>query len=290
MGFLDFLSSLIQIFINPYQHTIDILERRLRDRTNEDNQLHADMYGQNGNGNGSITVDNNGTPISTQISGDMTNVKYPGKDTKFVPEADKVTGLFQVHTAIEKDIQSNKNIYDTNVANYYKAQQDIFGKSQTDQTQSDGNADSLIKQITDLSGQILVANEKNNYLNMTELTGAQFSFEALKEQNNSLNNQINENKVTYSGDESKIGYQIQQNNSMKAFNSMLLIIYGICLLVLASILFGINVTFSLMTKIAIVVVFVLFPFCFIVIQQIIELLSGFIKKNYPNSFGSFATF
>ena len=126
MGFLDFLSSLIQIFINPYQHTIDILERRLRDRTNEDNQLHADMYGQNGNGNGSITVDNNGTPISTQISGDMTNVKYPGKDTKFVPEADKVTGLFQVHTAIEKDIQSNKNIYDTNVANYYKAQQDIF--------------------------------------------------------------------------------------------------------------------------------------------------------------------
>ena len=172
---------------------------------------------------------------------------------------------------------------------YYLAQQDIFGQSQTDQTQSDGNTYSLIKQITDLSGQILVANEKNEYLNMTELTGVQFSFEALKEQNNSLNNQINENKVTYSGDESKIEYQIQQNSSLKAFNAMLLIIYGICLLVLASILFGINVRFSLMTKLAIVVVFILFPFCFIVIQQIIELLSGFINKNYPNSNVYFAT-
>jgi hypothetical protein len=289
MGFLDFLSSIILIFINPYQHTIDILERRLRDRTNEDNQLHADMYGQNGNGNGASTKDDNGTPISTQISGVMTNVKYPGKNTKFVPEADKVTGLFQVQTAIEKDTTSNKNIYDTNVANYYKAQQDIFGESQTNQLQSNGTDNSLIKQITDLSGQILVANEKNKYLNMTELTGLQFSFEALKEQNNSLNNQINENKVTYSGDESKIEYQIQQNSSMKAFNSILLIIYGICLLVLASILFGINARFSLMTKIAIVVVFVLFPFCFIVIQQIIELLSGFINKNYPNSNVYFAS-
>jgi len=282
MGFLDFLSSLIQIFINPYKHTIDILERRLRDRTNEDNQLHADMYSKDGNGNGASTKDDNGTPISTQIAGDMTNIKYPGTNTKFVTDGDTVTGLYQVQTAITTDIGTKKNTYDTNVANYYNTQQDIFGKSQTDQTQHDGST-SLIKQITDLSGQILVENEKNKYLNMTELTGAQFSFEALKEQNNSLNNQINENKVTYSGDESKIGYQIQQNNSMKAFNSMLLIIYGICLLVLASILFGINVTFSLMTKIAIVVVFVLFPFCFIVIQQIIELLSRFINKKYPNS-------
>ena len=87
-----------------------------------------------------------------------------------------------------RNYDNKKNVYDANVKDYYLAQQDIFGQSQTDQTQSDGTTYSLIKQITDLSGQILVANEKNKYLNMTELTGAQFSFEALKEQNNSLNN------------------------------------------------------------------------------------------------------
>lgn len=267
----------------PSKSYADQLKDTLRDRRNEDNQLHADMYGKYGNGNGIDTTDDNGTPITTQIAGVMENVKYSGTQNKFLNDGDNINGLFQVQNAITDDIDNKKTIYDANVKDYYKAQQDIFGQSQTDQTQSDGKTYSLVKQITDLSGQILVANEKNKYLKMTELTGVQFSFEALKEQNNSLNNQINENKVTYSGDESKIGYQIQQNNSMKAFNSMLLIIYGICLLVLASILFGINVTFSLMTKIAIVVVFVLFPFCFIVIQQIIELLRGFISKNYPNS-------
>ena len=273
----------------PSKSYTDQLKDTLRDRRNEDNQLHADMYGEYGNGNGIDTTDDNGTPITTQITGVMENVKYPETQTKFLNDGDTVSGLNQVQNTIKNDIDNKKNVYDANVKDYYLAQQDIFGQSQTDQTQSDGKTYSLIKQITDLSGQILVANEKNEYLNMTELTGVQFSFEALKEQNNSLNNQINENKVTYSGDESKIEYQIQQNSSLKAFNAMLLIIYGICLLVLASILFGINVRFSLMTKLAIVVVFILFPFCFIVIQQIIELLSGFINKNYPNSNVYFAT-
>ena len=273
----------------PSKSYTDQLKDTLRDRRNEDNQLHADMYGEYGNGNGIDTTDDNGTPITTQITGVMENVKYPETQTKFLNDGDTVSGLNQVQNTIKNDIDNKKNVYDANVKDYYLAQQDIFGQSQTDQTQSDGKTYSLIKQITDVSGQILVANEKNEYLNMTELTGVQFSFEALKEQNNSLNNQINENKVTYSGDESKIEYQIQQNSSLKAFNAMLLIIYGICLLVLASILFGINVRFSLMTKLAIVVVFILFPFCFIVIQQIIELLSGFINKNYPNSNVYFAT-
>ena len=273
----------------PSKSYTDQLKDTLRDRRNEDNQLHADMYGEYGNGNGIDTTDDNGTPITTQITGVMENVKYPETQTKFLNDGDTVSGLNQVQNTIKNDIDNKKNVYDANVKDYYLAQQDIFGQSQTDQTQSDGKTYSLIKQITDLSGQILVSNEKNEYLNMTELTGVQFSFEALKEQNNSLNNQINENKVTYSGDESKIEYQIQQNSSLKAFNAMLLIIYGICLLVLASILFGINVRFSLMTKLAIVVVFILFPFCFIVIQQIIELLSGFINKNYPNSNVYFAT-
>jgi len=267
----------------PSRSYADQLRDTLRDRRNEDNQLHADMYGKYGNGNGIDTTDDNGTPITAQIHTVMENVKYPGTTNTIPALDDNTNGLFQVHNAITGDI-TNRTIptYDAKVKNYYKAQQDIFGKSQSDQS---GNSisTSLIKQITDLSGQILVANEKNKYLNMTELTGAQFSFEALKEQNNSLNNQINENKVTYSGDESKIEYQIQQNNSMKAFNSMLLIIYGIFLLILASILFGINARFSLMTKVLIMVLFILFPFCFIVIQQIIELLSKFVNKNYPNS-------
>lgn len=164
---------------------------------------------------------------------------------------------------------------------YYNLQEDIFGKSRDNQTQSNGTGSSIIKQITDLSGEILIAETKNKYLNMTELTGMQFSFEALKEQNNSLDNQINENKVTYSGDESKIDYQIQQNTSMKVFNSVLLIIYGLCLLVLVGVLFGINARFSLMIKLAIMVVFMLFPFCFLILQQLAESISEFVHTNIP---------
>jgi len=270
------------IFMPPSEH--DLLTRRLRDRRNEDNQLHADMYGKYGNGNGIDTTDDNGTPITAQIHTVMENVKYPGTTQTIPDPGDDTNGLFQVQHAITDDINNNKKpTYDAKVANYYHAQQDIFGQSQTNEKQSDNKTNSFIKQITDLSGQILVANKKNEYLNMTELTGAQFSFEALKEQNNSLNNQINENEVTYSGDESKIEYQIQQNSSMKVFNSILLIIYGICFLVLVGILFGINARFSLMMKVVIMVLFILFPFCFVVIQQIIELLSKFVNKNYPNS-------
>ena len=178
----------------PSKSYADQLRDTLRDRRNEDNQLHADMYGKYGNGNGIDTSDDNGTPITAQIHTVMANVKYPGTTNTILASDDNTNGLFQVQKALTSDIGIKKNIYDTNVADYYLAQQDIFGKSQTDQTQSDGTTYSLIKQITDLSGQILVANEKNKYLNMTELTGAQFSFEALKEQNNSLNNKINENK------------------------------------------------------------------------------------------------
>lgn len=271
----------------PSEH--DLLTRRLRDRRNEDNQLHADMYGKYGNGNGIDTTDDNGTPIATQIHTVMENEIYPGTSTKILSDTDNETGLYKVQEWITKDIDTNKNTYENKVAKYYHSQEDIFGQSQTNQLQSDKKTNSLIKKITDLSGQILVENEKNNYLNKTELTGTQFQFEALKEQNNSLNNQINENTVTYSGDESKIEYQIQQNSSMKVFNSILLIIYCICFLVLASILFGINARFTLMTKIAIMVMFILFPFCFVIIQQIIELISGFVKKNYPNRNVYFAT-
>lgn len=275
---------------NPYSNRIDRLKRELTDRTNDDEQLHSDMYGQDPTNTGAHPqggIDDNGTGIYPIILNDLSGLTFPESTIRINSDENKkpylaTLGLKDVQDALVGNITSQKTNFDKNVVDYYNLQKDIFGKSRDNQTQHNGTGSSIIKQITDLSGEILVAETKNKYLNMTELTGMQFAFEALKEQNNSLDNQINENKVTYSGDESKIDYQIQQNTSMKVFNSVLLIIYGLCLLVLVGVLFGINDRFSLMTKLAIIVVFMLFPFCFLILQQLAESISDFVHTKYPN--------
>jgi len=279
---------------NPYSHRIDVLKRELRDKTNQDEQLHSDMFGKNNHGG----FDDHGTPIYPIILTDLSEMLYPGTTDPVNPDNNlknntkdesyyATLGLQELQRLITADINTNRSKYETAVKGYYDLQQDIFGKSRDDPTdhnvRKDDEKPSLIKQITDLSGDILIAEKRKAYLNMTELTGSQFSFEAVKEQNNSLQNQINENTATYSKDESKIEYQIQQNTSMKIFNSVLLIIYGICLLVLAVVLFGINQRFSFVTKVAIVIVFMLFPFCFLILQQLTESIRSFIHRNYPNS-------
>ena len=277
---------------NPYSQRIDALKRELRNKTNQDEQLHSDMFGQdpkNTLAHPQGGIDDNGTGIYPIILTDLSGMLYPGTTYQVNPDNKLNTvdgtvhsyaatrGLQEIQRLITEDINKNYSNYGNAVKDYYDLQQDIFGQSR------DVQKDSLIKQITDLSGDILIAEKRKAYLNMTELTGSQFSFEAVKEQNNSLQNQINENTATYSKDESKIEYQIQQNTSMKIFNSMLLIIYGICLLVLAVVLFGINQRFSFMTKVAIVIVFMLFPFCFLILQQLTESIRSFIHQNYPNS-------
>ena len=278
---------------NPYSNRIDRLKRELTDRTNDDEQLHSDMYGQypkNTKNHPQGGIDDNGTGIYPIILNDLSGLTFPESTTPINSDnSDKkekpyeaTLGLKDVQDALDRNIASQNTNFNNNVVGYYNLQADIFGKSRDIQTQHNGTGSSIIKQITDLSGEILVAETKNKYLNMTELTGMQFAFEALKEQNNSLDNQINENKGTYSGDESKIDYQIQQNTSMKVFNSVLLIIYGLCLLVLVGVLFGINARFSLMTKLAIMVVFMLFPFCFLILQQLAESISEFVHTKYPN--------
>jgi hypothetical protein len=278
---------------NPYSQRIDALKRELTNKTNQDEQLHSDMFGQdpkNTLAHPQGGIDDNGTGIYPIILNDLSGLTFPESTIRINSDENKkpylaTLGLKNVQDALVNNITSQKAIFDTNVVGYYNLQEDIFGKSRDNQNNHNDNDTgySLIKQITDLSGEILIAEKRKAYLKMTELTGSQFSFEAVKEQNNSLQNQINENTATYSKDESKIEYQIQQNTSMKIFNSVLLIIYGICLLVLAVVLFGINQRFSFVTKVAIVIVFMLFPFCFLILQQLTESIRSFIHRNYPNS-------
>jgi hypothetical protein len=275
---------------NPYSHRIELLKRVLRDKTNQDEQIHSDIYGQDQAKTHPFGgIDDNDTGIYPVILTDVSGLFYPDQPTTPINPDENgkphlaTRGLNEVIDNVKKNINVvNYPNYTNNVIGYYNSQQDIFGQSRDNQNNHDKSGSSYIKQITDLSGQILKAQREQEYLKTTELTGMQFAFEALKEQNNSLNNQINENVVTHSKDSSKVEYQIQQNNSMKIFNSVLLIVYGLGLLVLASILFGINARFSLVSKIGIIFVFMLFPFCFLIIQQLTESIRSFVDKNYPN--------
>jgi hypothetical protein len=275
---------------NPYSHRIELLKRVLRDKTNQDEQIHSDIYGQDQAKTHPFGgIDDNGTGIYPVILTDVSGLFYPDQPTTPINPDENgepylaTRGLNKVIDNVKNNINDvNYPNYTNNVIGYYNSQQDIFGQSRDNQKNHDNSGSSYIKQITDLSGQILKAQREQEYLKTTELTGMQFAFEALKEQNNSLNNQINENVVTHSKDSSKVEYQIQQNNSMKIFNSVLLIVYGLGLLVLASILFGINARFSLVSKIGIIFVFMLFPFCFLIIQQLTESIRSFVDKNYPN--------
>lgn len=155
---------------------------------------------------------------------------------------------YKDYSGLDKKSQAYKSLYNTYYDGYQKDEQ-IF-------------RDQLKPQV--------------DYLKKTELTGIDFSFEAVQNQNQILMNQIKDNKEKYSTDIQKVNYQSEKIDSLKSTYVFVFATFYIILLGLIYILFAVNTTMSRNIKIAIVVVFALYPFYVNVLQQLLYFLGEYI--------------
>jgi heme/copper-type cytochrome/quinol oxidase subunit 4 len=151
-------------------------------------------------------------------------------------------------SGLDKQSKAYKNLYNTYYDGYQKDEQ-IFEKQ--------------------LKPQV-------DYLKKTELTGIDFSFDALQKQNQILTNQIKDNKEKYSIDVQKVNYQSEKITSLKATYVFIFFLFYAILLGLIYILFAVNTTMSRNIKIAIVVLFAFYPFYVNVLQQLLYFLGEYI--------------
>lgn len=115
-----------------------------------------------------------------------------------------------------------------------------------------------------------------DYLKKTELTGIDFSFDAVQKQNQILTNQIKDNKEKYSIDVQKVNYQSEKIDSLKTTYVFVFAIFYMILLGLIYVLFAVNTTMSRNIKIAIIVLFAFYPFYVNVLQQLFYFLGEYI--------------
>ena len=99
-----------------------------------------------------------------------------------------------------------------------------------------------------------------NYLKQTELTGMDFSFESLKQQNQLIQSQIETNTENHDTDNRKVFYQGEKISSLKYTNNLLFIAYYIFLIVLIIFWFVFNrSSLSIYLKLFIFIHLIFFP-------------------------------
>lgn len=114
------------------------------------------------------------------------------------------------------------------------------------------------------------------FLKQTELTGIDYAFEAVKTQNNLIDNQIKENNEKYSIDGQKIYYQSQQIMRLKTYNFFMFIFYYIIALVSIYILI-MSKDVAISIKIMITLLIIGYPFIIDILQQYVIFLWYYIS-------------
>lgn len=186
---------------------------------------------------------------------DGAEIDVPGKKVTDDINRNETEIDYKYYSGLDKKSNAYKNLYST----YYDGYNKYLNKYEKDE------------QIftTQLKPQV-------DYLKKTELTGIDFSFDAVQKQNQILTNQIKDNKEKYSTDIQKVNYQSEKITSLKTSYVIVFAIFYIILLGLIYILFAVNTTMSRNIKIAIVVLFALYPFYVNVLQQLLYFLGTYI--------------
>jgi len=100
-------------------------------------------------------------------------------------------------------------------------------------------------------------------------------YKTLKAQNELLEKQLQHTKEYYATDKSKSLYKTEKVVQLRKYNFILFIIFYICVILLALYFFLLNRTFSLITKIAVIIFFMFYPFIIDYIEQY-----GYFLYNY----------
>lgn len=245
---------------NPYQGDINNLKRQIDDLNGDVYRLNTDIGQIHSN------INNDGTnPDGIHLAPKLlvSENRYPNGNPLNDPD-----GLNKQIGDVQGDIDSNYQYYIKKYNEYNTLQKTLFGNSKH-------SGDGLVDTVTDISGQIIRNKIENAYTKKTEITGFDFKYETIKNQNVLLESQSQDNQDKYSIDPSKQYYQGQRIINIKAFNIILLTIYVFLFIMLIFVLFLSNFRFSMFQKIFILCIFILYP---LFISLFTKLLSFFWDK------------
>ena len=114
-----------------------------------------------------------------------------------------------------------------------------------------------------------------DYLKKTELTGLDFSFETVKNENALIEKQILDNNTKFATDTKKYHYQSENLVHLKSTNFILFILFYTVFIFLIYFVF-VNVSLSFYSKVGIVLIMVLYPFIIKPFEQLIWFILKFI--------------
>lgn len=106
------------------------------------------------------------------------------------------------------------------------------------------------------------------HLNLTQLTGLQYSYTSVKNENNLIKQQIQENKNNYSTDNRLFDYQTNNLTYLKSINFIIFIIYY-CIFIFFLYLMVFKKTSDIQYKILLSIMFLLYPFIIKPIEEFI---------------------
>jgi hypothetical protein len=231
--------------------------------------------------NPSSVVDSYGIPIirgvdiglnpsgfNTDVNKD--NLKNYSADTKYIPDpTNKYLAtdqyyyqqgqLYQQATNNDDDVKLTINQY-------------IGSPGDTGHTITTGlspNRQTLNSLLTD-------KNTENTALGQTNLTGVEFSFAQVQQQNSTMENQIEQNLTTHATLNEKALFQKKEIDSYKYTNYYLFIAFYVLLAILGVVLFTLNFSLSFYVKIAILCVFAIYPFVVGLLYQLLVILWNFL--------------
>lgn len=112
------------------------------------------------------------------------------------------------------------------------------------------------------------------HLNLTNLTGLQYSYTSVKNENNLIKQQIQENKNNYSTDNRLFDYQTNNLTYLKSINFIIFIIYY-CIFIFFLYFMVFKKTSDIQYKIILTVLFLLYPFIIKPIEEFIYFIFVF---------------
>jgi hypothetical protein len=104
-------------------------------------------------------------------------------------------------------------------------------------------------------------------------------YSAIQKQNILLEEQIQKTKSEYSTDDQNAVYIQNKISTVNMFNFVLFLTYYVCVIAVIYVLLFLNTTYSLYTKVAIIVVSVFFPYIIPLVQKGILFIYQFILAN-----------
>lgn len=128
-----------------------------------------------------------------------------------------------------------------------------------------------------------------DYLKSTALSGGlNLTYVMLKKQNNILSQQTQDNSDAYSGDMQKIMYQNQKIDTLQLVNFWYFVTYFILLGIFVIFIFLYSQNISIIMKVIITILFVLYPFYITYFRQFITYYFSFVSAfMYGNPYSSF---